>query len=245
MSAMILPARLEIDRLRFDILPRPARRTLEITVERDASLSIKAPDGVTLEQLESFVAAKRDWIYRKLAEKDAFLGAPVLKQFVNGEGFEYLGRSYRLQLVDSQSVPVRSERGRLRVRRDDVVADGASVMQSWYQTVGERWLRKRVRPLAARLGAEEVGLRVTGLGYRWGSTRGSDRINIHWATLQLRPSLIDYVLVHELAHLREPNHTAAFWEWVRRAMPDYEARMAQLAERGSSVWTGETAVDQT
>src|SRR6266496_299129 len=93
-------------------------------------------------------------------------------------------------------------------------------------------------PWAARMRAAEVGVRVTGLGYRWGSTRGADRINIHWATLQLRPSAIDYVLVHELAHLHEPNHTQAFWDRVERAMPDYELWKTKLAQVGAEVWTG-------
>jgi len=237
-AASALPARLEIGRLSFDVVPRPGRRTLELTVERDASLSIKAPDGVTVEQIESFVLAKQDWIHRKLAEKDVFLGAPIVKQFVNGEGFAYLGRNYRLQLVDLQGVPVKLERGRLNMCRD-VVGEGVSAVRAWYRGVGEPWLRQRVRPWAGRMRTEGVDLRVTELGYRWGSTRGRDRINIHWGTLQLRPSLIDYVLVHELAHLHEPNHTAAFWDRVERAMPDYAPRVTQLAEAGIRVWTGD------
>jgi predicted metal-dependent hydrolase len=238
-AAGALPARMEIGALSFDVLQRPERQTLEITVERDASLSIKAPGSVTLEQIESFVAAKQEWIYRKLAQKDAFLGTPVVKQFVNGEGFEYLGRNYRLRLLDVQDLPVKLVRGRLGMRRD-VVSEGVSALRRWYQSVGEPWLRRRMQPWSNRMGAEHVDLHVTHLGYRWGSTRGADRINIHWATLQLPPSAIDYVLVHELAHLHEANHTSAFWDRVERAMPDYEARMAQLAQLGPRVWTGDT-----
>jgi predicted metal-dependent hydrolase len=236
-AAGVLPKRLEIGRLSFDVLQRPERRTLEITVERDASLSVKVPEAVTVEQIESFVFAKQEWIYRKLAEKDAFLGAPVVKQFVNGEGFAYLGRSYRLQLVEDQGPPIKLERGRLRMCRD-VASDGVAALRSWYLGVGESWLRQRVTPWAARMGAVDVQVRVNGLGYRWGSTRGRDRINIHWATLQLRPSLIDYVLVHELAHLHEPNHTPAFWEQVERVMPDYKPRRDDLSQRGARVWLG-------
>jgi predicted metal-dependent hydrolase len=238
-AAGALPARLEIGRLSFDVLPRPERRTLEITVERDASLSIKAPDGVTVGQIETFVAAKQEWIYRKLAQKDAFVGTPVVKQFVNGEGFQYLGRNYRLRLLDVQDVPVKLARGRVNMRHD-VVNDGAPAMRRWYKVVGQPWLRRRIRPWANRMRVGDVDLQVTHLGYRWGSTRGADRINIHWATLQLRPSAIDYVLVHELAHLHQPNHTSAFWELVERTMPDYEARIALLATLGRRVWTGET-----
>ena len=115
-------------------------------------------------------------------------------------------------------------------------------MRRWYTEVGTKWLRKRIRPWAARLGEESVTVKVRDLGFRWGSARphpGPQHINIHWATLQLPPSLIDYVLVHELAHLREANHTPEFWSTVERLMSNYQtpqdhprrARQAHLAWR--------------
>ena len=83
---------------------------------------------------------------------------------------------------------------------------------------------------------------VRDLGFRWGSARPTDgpqRINIHWATLQLPPSLIDYVLVHELAHLRELNHTPEFWSIVERLMPGYQNHKSTLAAIGKYIWLGE------
>jgi predicted metal-dependent hydrolase len=234
-KAGVLPARLTVGRLTFDVVPRPGRRTLEITVERDASLTIKAPPTTSVARVEAFVDAKQDWIYRKLAEKDALLGAPTIKQFVNGEGFTYLGRNYRLLLVDTQDVPVKLERGRLRLRRD-ALDDAAATVRTWYATAGQTWLGRRIGPWAARIGASGVSVRVADLGYRWGSTRGLDHINIHWATLQLRPGLIDYVIVHELAHLHEENHTPQFWRHVEQAMPDYRPRKQELAAVGARVW---------
>ena len=102
-------------------------------------------------------------------------------------------------------------------------------MRRWYTEVGSQWLRRHLRPWAARLGEETVAVEVRDLGYRWGSarpTKGPQRINIHWATLQLPATLIDYVLVHELAHLRETNHTPTFWSTVARLMPTYENQRA-------------------
>jgi predicted metal-dependent hydrolase len=234
-----LPERWEVDGLLFDVVPRPGRSTLEITVERDASLSLKVPDQATTDQVTAFVAAKRSWIFRKLAEKDALFHPPVVKQLIDGEGFAYLGRSHRLLLIDDQDVPVKLERGRLRVRRADVRKDGAAVIRRWYQHVGTSWLTRRIRPWAARMGAGDVTIDVAGLGYRWGSVGKSNKVNIHWATLQLSPALIDYVLVHELAHLEEINHTPRFWQLVGRAMPQFEQRKEALARQGAQLWLGD------
>ena len=247
--------------------PPADRTTIEIVVERDATLVLKAPHGsVTVERATQFVTAKRRWVYRKLAEKDALTGPPIVKQFVEGEGFAYLGRSHRLTLTAdttgarldrghpiAQARPdparnadppaVRLERGRFHLAAAE--ADrGAAAMRRWYIDVGGQWLRRRIRPWAARLGEDAVAVDVRDLGFRWGSARPTDgpqRINVHWATLQLPPSLIDYVLVHELAHLRETNHTAEFWSTVSRLLPGYELQKANLAAIGKNIWLGAVA----
>ncbi len=243
------------------VAPPGDRTTIEIVVERDATLVLKAPDGVSVERATRFVADKRRWIYRKLAEKDALTGPPIVKRFVEGEGFAYLGRSYRLTLTGGRSsgrgtatgdcstpgrhpaAGVRLERGRFHLPVADAGA-GAEAMRCWYTDVGGQWLRRRIRPWAARLGEDAVSLEVRDLGYRWGSARpaaGRQRINIHWATLQLPPTLIDYVLVHELAHLRQTNHTPDFWSIVNRLMPGYELQKANLATIGKNIWLGAVA----
>jgi predicted metal-dependent hydrolase len=238
-AAQDLPERWEVDGLLFDVVPRPGRATLEITVERDASLSLKVPDQATTDQVTAFVAAKRSWIFRKLAEKDALFHPPVVKQLVDGEGFAYLGRSHRLLLGEDQEVPAKLERGRLRVRRTDASSDGVAVIRRWYQQTGSTWLARRVQPWAARMGTGAITIDVAGLGYRWGSVGKANKVNIHWATLQLPPALIDYVLVHELAHLEVVNHTPRFWQLVGRAMPEYEERKDALARHGAQLWLGD------
>ena len=226
----------------LEVAPPSDRKTIEIVVERDASLVLKAPPTATIERAQQFVTAKRPWVYRKLAEKDALTGPPVAKQFVEGEGFAYLGRSYRLTLTTDAAGKegVRLERGRFHLPAKE--ADGgAPEMRRWYTKVGGQWLRHRLRPWAARLGQEAVEVEVRDLGYRWGSARpaaGPQRINVHWATLQLPPSLIDYVLVHELAHLQETNHTPNFWKIVARLMPTYEHHKITLATIGKTIWLG-------
>ena len=226
----------------LEVAPPSDRKTIEIVVERDASLVLKAPPTATIERAKQFVTAKRPWIYRKLAEKDALTGPPVVKHFVEGEGFAYLGRSYRLTLTTDPRAKegVRLERGRFHLPAKEA-HEGAAKMRRWYTKTGAQWLRHRIRPWASRLGEGAVAVAVQDLGYRWGSARlieGSQRINLHWATLQLPPSLIDYVLVHELAHLQETNHTPDFWAIVSRLMPTSEQQRRLLAITGKSIWTG-------
>ena len=232
---------LAVGDLVLQVAPPSDGKTIEIVVERDASLTIKAPPTATVRQAEQFVTSKRGWLYRKLADKDALTGPPVVKQFVEGEGFAYLGRNYRLTLTTGAAAGVRLEAGRFHLPAVQA-SQGAALMRRWYTETGRQWLRRRARPWAARMGEQDVAVEVRDLGYRWGSARpteGSQRINIHWATLQLPPTLIDYVLVHELAHLRELNHTSAFWSTVARLMPTYEQQRTTLRVAGRISWHGE------
>lgn len=89
--------------------------------------------------------------------------------------------------------------------------------------------------------AELTVLRVLPLGYRWGSCSLDGKVNLHWATMQLPPDLIDYVLAHELAHLHHHDHSKDFWRAVQRAMPDYAERRDRLRRLGPDIWLPDTA----
>lgn len=231
------------DDLTFVVAPPTDRQTIEIIVERDASLQLKIPHGTTVERAERFIAKKRQWVHSKLSEKDALTGPPVVKQFVEGEGFAYLGRSYRLTLTDDPpGTRVRLERGRFHLAAVDAhIGRGAAAMRRWYIDTGGIWVRRRIQPWAARAGEPDVGVEVRDLGYRWGSARpleGPQRLSLHWVALQMPSRLLDYILVHELAHLREVNHTPDFWSTVARLMPGYEAHKTTLATIGKTIWLG-------
>ena len=101
--------------------------------------------------------------------------------------------------------------------------------------------RTRDAVLAGELDGERLkpgGLDVRDLGYRWGSLGKHDRLNIHWAAMQLPVSLVDYVIVHELAHIGQPRHGPAFWATVERALPAHDQRRARLATAGTALWLG-------
>lgn len=225
------------DDLSFELRRSPRRHTLEITVGRGGELVLSAPIGAKEPQLRDFVRRKRMWVYRQLARKDALLRPIPRKAFVDGEGFLYLGRSYRLRLVTASAcagVPVRLERGRLLMLRT-LAPDGRTHLRRWYVERATPWLSKRVKDYATRMEVEPAGIHVQDLGYRWGSCGKGGRLYFHWKTILLPARIAEYVVVHEMAHLLEPHHTPAFWRRVERAMPDYEPRKAWLAEHGIDV----------
>ncbi len=226
-----------LDRLEIPLTRGGKSRRAQLTIERDGSLKLRAADDVGCDELTRFLAAKRDWIYRKLAEKEELQFQPVHKEIVDGEGFSYLGRNYRLKIVDSDESRVRVDRGRLVVPGSRNVSSAAII--DWYSRSGLTWLRPRMRDLAGRVRVQPSSLEVQNLGFRWGLATADGRVRIHWATLQLRPSLVEYVIAHELVHLREAHHGPTFWQLLERVQPDYAERKSQLAAAGSEIWLGQ------
>ncbi|MBI3224368.1 MAG: M48 family metallopeptidase [Mycolicibacterium cosmeticum] len=211
-------------------------RKAKLTVERDGSLTVTAAPDVEEAEIGRFLASKREWIYSRLAEKENFAAEPVSKELVNGEGFQYLGRSYQLRLADEGN-QVRMHAGKFILPRP-MLGTGAEHIVQWYRDAGLRWLRPRSKDWSSRLRVHPRSIEVADLGNKWGSAGAAGRIRIHWVTMQLRPVLVDYVLAHELAHLREGNHGAEFWQVLGRAMPDFDERKCELAEAGASIWRG-------
>ena len=225
---------LTVDDLSFELKPSSRRRMLQITVDRSGDLVLSAPPGVEEDRLRDFILEKRFWIYTKLAEKDRLQKAVPTKSYVDGEGFLYLGRSYRLRLVDEQDVALKLLNGRFMLRRD-LVENARTHLVQWYSGRAKLWLWDKMQDYVARMEVRPVGVKVQDLGYRWGSCGKGDWLYFHWKTILLPPRIAEYVVVHELAHLHQRHHTPEFWQRVERALPDFERRKIWLAEHGMDV----------
>jgi predicted metal-dependent hydrolase len=230
---------LQVAGVALDIRER-SRSTMEITIDRDGSIFVAVPEGTPDQPILDFVGRKQDWIHRKLLEKGEFLPSMPRKEIANGEGFQYLGRSYRLLLVDDLDAEVKLSRGRLCLRQGGGVQPEVAIKR-WYATNGKAWARKRMRLWTERCALDGAQVEIRDLGYRWGSFTHPSQVNLHWASLQLRPALIDYVLVHEMTHASHQAHDGAFWSAVERVLPDYRGRRSELGLAGPPIWLGHVA----
>jgi predicted metal-dependent hydrolase len=227
---------LTVDGLTYELRRSERRKTLGITVDRDGSLILTAPEDCPEETIQQTARKKELWIHTKLAEKRLLFRPKPPKEYVTGEGFYYLGRSYRLLLVgvpedQAASPALRLRRGRFELRRDERHrADEHFV--TWYVRNGQPWIQRRVDLLADRIGASPALVNVRELGYRWGSCGPAGNLNFHWRTICLPPRIVEYVVVHELVHLIESHHGKDFWRRVERVIPDFAVRKRWLAENG-------------
>jgi predicted metal-dependent hydrolase len=224
-----------IDDLNFELRWSAKRKTIGITIGRMGELILSAPVDCPQEIIERAAREKYRWIYTKLAQKEMLFKTPATKEFVNGEGFYYLGRSYRLRLIPpiTNTPPLELRNDRFLLREDEV-EHGDAHFVNWYTTQGQSWLQQRVETFIHRVGAAPRGIKVQSLGFRWGSCGRNDILYFHWRTMLLPSPVIDYIVIHELVHLHERHHQPSFWELVAQAMPDYAIRKRWLAENGNS-----------
>jgi len=224
---------LTVDGLCFAVRWSAKRRSIGITVKREGELVVAAPARTSARRLEEVVRAKLPWVRRKLAEFDALGPPPEPRQYVAGELFPYLGREYPLALADRPPSPVALRDGAIEVDRS-LDGDARAAILAWYQERAREYVGEAVARYVPLVGAAPAAVVVRDLGKRrWGvCDHRTLSVSFHWHLITQPPELVDYVVVHELAHLHEPNHGAGFWRRVADVLPDCKQRRRQLSQRG-------------
>jgi predicted metal-dependent hydrolase len=218
---------------------RSRRKTADIIVERDGSILVRAPESISDERIEDMVDSKRHWIYKTLAEWRDLNAAHVMREYRSGEGFLYLGRAYRLLLVSDQQEPVLLKNGRFCLRRELVEIGDAeaarAAFRAYYIARGQDRIKQRVSYYAPKVGVSPGAMDVRGLGHRWASCSPSGALAFHWKCMMAPQSIIDYIIVHELCHFHQSDHTDAFWNEVDKVMPEYRERKEWLRKQGAGL----------
>lgn len=206
------------------------RKTIALRITDDATLIVRAPFDVSEETITEVIFKHKKWIEQK--KRDIEMRDPKFspKEFVNGEGFLYLGRYYRLKIVDDQEVPLKFENGFYLSR--NALPQAREVFIEWYKKMAYEKISERVRWYAQKRGFKYNKINITNAQKRWGSSSSNRNLNFPWRLIMAPLPVIDYVVIHELVHLEEKNHTKLFWNKVKMLMPDYEKYKDWLKKNG-------------
>lgn len=219
---------LQIGGLAFEVRRSDRRKTLGLTVGRAGELVAYAPREISTGELSQWITKKLLWVHGKLALKEAASPKVSSPEYVSGESFCYLGRRFRLKRVKRQEAPLLFDGTRFLLKSD--CETPAEQFQRWYILAGKEWLQRRVERLSQFSGSQPSGVDVRDLGFRWGSCGRKGILFFNWKILQLPVRLVDYVVLHELIHLRERHHGPAFWKALGIALPDWQSRKNELAK---------------
>jgi predicted metal-dependent hydrolase len=204
---------------------------------------VRAPLDQSRDEIDAFVAEERIWIHQKLSQKASLNRKRPKREFVNGQGFLYLGKSYRLKLVDNEvpnpkrlrnGTPICLKYGYFELPEGEKQSARQHFV-TWYTEKTEKKLKERIPRYDKRIGIQVERLRVSDLGHRWASYSRKGTISFNWRSVMAPIWVFDYILVHELAHMVERRHSKKFWRVVARIMPDYEEQVRWLNENGADL----------
>lgn len=230
-------------------LQRARRRTIGFTVGADG-LAVRAPSWVTLGAVDAALREKSDWILRKLGEARErqqrieggrivwapgavlpYLGAPLTVVLDPSHGFAGKGGALVAGASAGQGASLH-----IGLPHSASSAQIRDAVQAWLMRDARRHFTERLDHFAPLLGVRWASLRLSSANTRWGSAKADGSIRLNWRLLHYRPAIIDYVVAHELAHLRVMDHSARFWDTVATVVPDYAQLRNHLRDEPAPLW---------
>ena len=206
---------------------RSRRRTIALEVTPAATVIVRAPLRTPAEYIEEIIQKKSSWILRKMDEIKRRPLSPC-HEYAEGEMFLFLGRSYPLHVVEDGSITIeRSDR--LYVSRT-LLPDIRNQLKHWYREETRKEIRARCMWFSLKTGLVPETIRITDARQRWGSCTHKGGLSFSWRLIQAPPEIVDYVVVHELVHISQPDHSKKFWDKIRKIMPDFEQRRNWLKD---------------
>ena len=208
-------------------LTRSDRKTIAIYI-RDGAVEVRAPLKMPKRDIDRFVASKEKWIVEKLAAANERLARRESFALHYGDSVAYRGRPYPIAAKDGDRIGFDDERFYMPPGLPPEGIKAACVQI--YRLLAKRDLTAKALEFAKRMGVTPSAVKINGATTRWGSCSAQRSLNFSWRLVMAQDDVIDYVVVHELAHITEMNHSARFWTIVAGVLPDYKERQKRLKE---------------
>jgi len=214
-------------------LHRADRKRLRVVVSPELKVDVFAPKNATDGQIHAVVKKKAPWIARTLDKLETYHPLPVPKRYVSGETFVYLGRQYRLKVENDLRQPAKLVGRFLWVWVEDKtdIQVIKKAVDAWYRKRAHEVLGRYMEncyTIASRHGVREPLLVIRAMRRRWGSCSPSGRITLNLKLVHVPVHCIEYVIMHELCHLKSHNHSKAFYALLTRCQPDWRKRKEAL-----------------
>ncbi|KAA8984360.1 SprT family zinc-dependent metalloprotease [Halospina sp. K52047b] len=206
-----------------EVIRSSRRKTADIRVEQGV-VSVIVPQELSDERIDRLLADKRSWIKEKMLVHREARPASA-RRFVSGEAIPYLGRNYRLKVIDGPFKAPKLDKGQLVVSVPGG-ADAPEMVRNaiirWYRRRAVEKLPAKVGRLAPSVGVSPGKVEIKAFRSRWGSCTPKGDVAFNWRIMMAPNRVVDYIVVHELCHLIRHDHSAAYWREVARVMPDYD-----------------------
>jgi predicted metal-dependent hydrolase len=216
-----------MQKIQVEKIIRSRRRTIALEITPAATLIVRAPLRAPTEYIEEIIRQKHSWIVRKF---DEMKRRPLSSEheYTEGEILLFLGREYPLHILQDSTMTI--ERSDKLIVSSTLLPDIKNHIKRWYREEAHKEIQARCMWFSMKTGNVPTTIRITDARQRWGSCTHKGGLNFSWRLIQAPPDIVDYVVVHELVHISQPDHSRKFWNKVREILPDYERRRKWLRE---------------
>jgi len=222
---------MKLEGIDIAIVKTERRKTVSIFIERDGSVRVLAPISATDEIIENVLKAKEYQIYIKIAKWKELNQGKVNREFVNGQSFLYFGRNYCLAIVENQPIPLRLSGGYLKIDKK-YLSKADKVFKDFYKVKAEHKIAERLKLIQDKFELKPTKVKVSELQNRWASWTPKNGLYFHWKCAMAPIPVLDYIITHEMVHLKYPNHSPEFWNELDKKMPDYREHENWLKQNG-------------
>lgn len=215
------------------IKSRKRKKTLSLTITETGDIVVQAPYHMPVGEIDAFFKRKKHWIEDKLRQLQERPSAPLSGSLTNSRSLLFQGKAYPL-VLKSDGLPAELFTfidGRFNLN-SRILHHRKAIVRAWYEGQARAYFPQRVTHYGTLFGLQASGIRISRAQSRWGSCSPKNVLAFTWRLMMAPPPVIDYVVIHELAHIREKNHSRSFWSLVAAMMPEYAAHRQWLKTHG-------------
>ncbi|MEN6373412.1 MAG: SprT family zinc-dependent metalloprotease [Smithella sp.] len=213
---------------------RKRRKTISLQITERSDIIIQAPYFTPVKEINSFIEQKHDWIQKTIQQQKEQKRITGEKLYVSGEFFYFLGTPYPLEVFFQQKMPAGLVfwNNRFYLNCEDGLETRKNYFIQWYKTKAGEYLAGQVENVGRRLQLLPRSIRITSARTRWGSCSPENNLAFSFRLIMAPQNVVDYVIMHELMHIREKNHSMRFWKLLEAVMPEYKIHRRWLRENG-------------
>jgi len=227
-------------------IERSKRKTMSMSVNKDGSVTIKAPRLFPTDQeILKFVEQKIDWILKQRGRQQEREDMRLVRRFETDYSFPYLGEERLVEMQSGKKTSIAYENGKIIMKtpfyealennyeadeNKKVIEKLRSDLKKWYKKEAFVYISKRVEYYQSIIGVTVTDVSIKSRKTQWGSCDSNGCLTFSWRLVMARPEVIDYVVIHELCHRKHMDHSRDFWNQVQKYMPDFKAQKQWLEE---------------
>ncbi len=214
------------------------RKTISIIIRPTKEVIVRAPKQISSEQIRNIVKSKGNWIVKKLSDMPDIM-IPVEKDYTNGDKILYRGKEYIIKIINTVGI----NKSTIEIKENEIIVvrkikekkKTRELLLEWYKNNTRSLVKERIAYYMPQINKPIGTIRIKSQRKRWGSCSSKGNLNFNWKIVMMPDEMSDYIIVHELCHLKHLNHSRHFWESVERILPDYKVRECWIKENTSKL----------